>query len=95
MLETAEDSLVVVDFSTTWCGPCKVIAPIFEEMSERYDDVVFAKVMGDESPEASEIMQREGIRAVPAFHFWRKGEKLQQFSGSRAKDVENAIISLK
>jgi len=36
--------LVVVDYSTTWCGPCKVIAPKFDELSEKYPDAVFLKV---------------------------------------------------
>lgn len=38
------DSLVVVDYSTTWCGPCKVIAPKFDELSDAYPESVFLKV---------------------------------------------------
>jgi thioredoxin 1 len=41
-------SLVVIDYSTTWCGPCKVIAPKFEEMSEKYPKAVFLKVRQDD-----------------------------------------------
>ena len=40
----AGDALVVIDYSTTWCGPCKVIAPKFDEFSETYSDSVFIKV---------------------------------------------------
>ena len=40
----AGSSLVVIDYSTTWCGPCKVIAPKFEEMSDKYPSAVFLKV---------------------------------------------------
>ena len=40
----AGDALVVIDYSTTWCGPCKVIAPKFDELSEKYTDSVFIKV---------------------------------------------------
>ena len=43
-IKTAGSSLVVIDYSTTWCGPCKVIAPKFEEFSEKYTDAVFLKV---------------------------------------------------
>lgn len=43
-IKSAGSSLVVVDYSTTWCGPCKVIAPKFEELSEQYADAVFLKV---------------------------------------------------
>lgn len=43
-ISSAGSSLVVVDYSTTWCGPCKVIAPKFDEFSEKYPDAVFLKV---------------------------------------------------
>jgi thiol-disulfide isomerase/thioredoxin len=43
-IKSAGESLVVVDYSTTWCGPCKVIAPKFDEFSEKYPDAVFLKV---------------------------------------------------
>uniref|UniRef100_A0A6V2AAC3 Thioredoxin domain-containing protein n=1 Tax=Ditylum brightwellii TaxID=49249 RepID=A0A6V2AAC3_9STRA len=48
-IESAGDSLVVVDYSTTWCGPCKVIAPKFDELSEQYSDAVFVKVSPHQS----------------------------------------------
>lgn len=43
-ISSAGSSLVVVDYSTTWCGPCKVIAPKFDEFSDKYPDAVFLKV---------------------------------------------------
>jgi len=43
-IEGAGDALVVVDYSTTWCGPCKVIAPKFDELSDAYPDSIFLKV---------------------------------------------------
>lgn len=91
VLQAAGDSLVVVDYSTTWCGPCKVIAPQYEEMSERYTDVVFVKVMGDATPETGELMKREGIRAVPAFHFWKTGKRVLDFTGAKATAIEEGI----
>ena len=44
-LEKAGDKLVVVDYSTSWCGPCKIIAPKFDEFSEQYQNVDFLKVI--------------------------------------------------
>lgn len=95
ILEGAEGTLVVVDYSTAWCGPCKIIAPIFEEMSETHKDVVFVKVMGDATPEAGELMRREGIRSVPAFHFWKDKERVRDIIGARAEEVEKAVEELK
>ena len=43
-ISSAGDSLVIIDYSTTWCGPCKVIAPKFDELSDTYPDSVFIKV---------------------------------------------------
>lgn len=46
-ISSAGGSLVVVDYSTTWCGPCKVIAPKFDEFSDKYPDAVFLKVRNE------------------------------------------------
>merc|ERR1712216_904549 len=86
-----DDKLVVIDYSTTWCGPCKVVAPKFEEMSTKYTDAIFAKCVGDSSPDATKLMKREGIRSVPAFHFWKKGAKVEVIAGANVQAVENGI----
>lgn len=90
-VSSAGSSLVVVDYSTTWCGPCKVIAPKFEEMSDKYPDAVFLKVIGDASADASKLMKREGVRSVPSFHYFVNGEKVDVVNGANAEAIEAAI----
>jgi len=90
-IKNAGGSLVVVDYSTTWCGPCKVIAPKFEDFSEKYTDAVFLKVIGDASPEASKLMKREGVRSVPSFHYFKDGEKVDVVNGANAEAIEACI----
>lgn len=90
-IKGAGDKLVVVDYSTTWCGPCKVIAPKFEELSDKYSDAVFLKVIGDASPEASKLMKREGVRSVPSFHYFKNGDKVDVVNGANAEAIEAAI----
>jgi thioredoxin 1 len=90
-VKNAGSKLVVVDYSTTWCGPCKVIAPKFEELSEKYSDAVFMKVIGDASPEASKLMKREGVRSVPSFHYFMNGSKVDVVNGANAEAIEAAI----
>lgn len=85
------NALVVIDYSTTWCGPCKVIAPKFEEFSEKYRDAVFLKVIGDASPDASKLMKREGVRSVPSFHYFVNGQKVDVVNGANAEAIEAAI----
>ncbi|GMI43996.1 hypothetical protein TrCOL_g5079 [Triparma columacea] len=85
------NSLVIVDYSTTWCGPCKVIAPKFEELSEQYPESIFLKVIGDSSSSASSLMKRESVRTVPAFHFFKDGVKVDVVNGANADALEQAI----
>jgi thioredoxin 1 len=92
-LASAADSVVVVDYSTTWCGPCKFILPKFEELSDKYENVVFLKCIGDTSTEASKLMKREGVRSVPAFHIWKAGGRIDTVNGARIDEVEDCIKS--
>lgn len=87
----ADGALVVVDYSTTWCGPCKVILPKFEELSEKYKEAVFLKVIGDSSPNASKLMKREGVRSVPSFHYFKDGKKVDVINGANAEAIEACI----
>ena len=87
----AGEGLVVIDYSTTWCGPCKMVLPQFVELSEKYPHVKFLKCIGDSSADASALMKREGVRSVPSFHFWKAGTKIDSINGARIDDVE-AIV---
>jgi len=91
IVESSGSSLVIVDYSTTWCGPCKVIAPKFEELSDTYPDAVFLKVIGDATPDASNLMKREGVRSVPSFHYFKDGERVSVVNGANAEAIESAI----
>jgi len=90
-LAEAGDKLVVVDYSTSWCGPCKIIAPKFDEFSERYTDVAFLKVMGDSSPSADKLMRSQGVRALPSFHFWKDNKQVDSISGAKTQALQDAI----
>merc|ERR1719401_904650 len=90
-LGSAGDSLVVIDYSTSWCGPCKIIAPKFDEFSEQYKNVAFLKVMGDSSPEADKLMRSQGVRALPSFHFWKDNKQVDSISGAKAQTLQDAI----
>ena len=92
-IQEAEDKLVVIDYSTTWCGPCKIALPKFVDLSEKYESVVFLKCIGDTSTEASQLMKREGVRSVPSFHFWKSGSKIEVVNGARIEDVEAAVTA--
>uniref|UniRef100_A0A7N8YI91 Thioredoxin n=1 Tax=Mastacembelus armatus TaxID=205130 RepID=A0A7N8YI91_9TELE len=79
LLKEAGDKLVVVDFSATWCGPCKKIAPEYEDLSKKPENknVVFLKVDVDE---AEDVSTDCGISCMPTFHFYKNGKKLHIYT---------------
>ena len=88
-VSAAGDKLLVVDYSTTWCGPCKLVLPKYLELSTRFDDVVFLKCIGDVAPEASALMKREGVRSVPSFHMWKSGSRVDVINGAKIEEVRS------
>jgi thioredoxin 1 len=71
----ASNKICVIDFSATWCGPCKKIAPIINELAEQYKEKVFiGKIDVDENPE---ITEQFGIRNVPTILFFKDGVLLE------------------
>mmetsp|Transcript_7296 Transcript_7296/g.12099 ORF Transcript_7296/g.12099 Transcript_7296/m.12099 type:complete len:106 (+) Transcript_7296:922-1239(+) len=88
LLEISKTKLVVVDFFAVWCGPCKVIAPMFEQWQTEYPDVEFVKVDVDE---ADEVAATCGIRAMPTFHFYKDGAKLTEIQGANVPKIKELI----
>ncbi len=78
-----ESKLVIADFWAPWCGPCRVLAPTFEEVSKEYDDVVFVKINVDE---AQDIAARFNIMSIPTLLIFDKGEVVDQQRGALSKD---------
>lgn len=82
--EEAVKGISVVDFSATWCGPCKMLAPILEGLSEEMTEVSFYNVDVDEEDALSE---QYGITNIPAVLVMKDGVKLDILVGFKPKDV--------
>ena len=77
------DKLTMIDFWAEWCGPCRAIGPVVEELSKEYDGTVnVGKVNVDENPQLS---VKYGITSIPAILFVKGGEVVDKLVGSQPK----------
>ncbi|TPX56190.1 hypothetical protein PhCBS80983_g04716 [Powellomyces hirtus] len=83
-----KSSPVVIDFHATWCGPCKMIAPKFEEFSNKYSGATFLKIDVDEVPEVAE---KEGVSSMPTFLIFANGARVGEVVGANPAKLEAEI----
>ena len=90
-LMNSEDA-VVIDFHATWCGPCKVLSPILEELEDEVNGVKFVKLDVDQHPD---IAGQNGVMGVPTVVILKDGEVKDRFVGVQPKEViKEKITSL-
>ena len=80
---------VLVDFWASWCGPCKMLAPVVEELAGEHPEVKFAKVNVDEHPELAMVYR---ISAIPAVMLFRDGKVANQSVGFQSKEALAQLI---
>lgn len=90
----ASDQPVLVDFSASWCGPCRFVAPVIDKLSEDYKDKV--KVVKLDIDDAPETTREFGIRGVPTFVFFKDGKEIDRWVGANKseKDFRDKLDSL-
>lgn len=90
--ETKGPGLVVVDFFTTWCGPCKKIAPFIEQLAQKYPEVKFIKVDIERN---EDIAAPRRISSIPTFHFIVKGQLVDEMKGADPGSLEQKVVTHK
>ena len=82
---------VLVDFSAEWCGPCKMLDPIIEQLSTEWEGKVkFFKIDADQNPN---VLMQYGVMGIPTLLFFKNGEVVERVTGYQPKDKLTAKFS--
>jgi thioredoxin 1 len=80
---------VVVDFWAPWCGPCKMVAPIVEELSNEMEEIIFAKLNVDDNPL---IAQEYRVSSIPTLMVFKNGTPVETIVGFKPKEQLKAAL---
>ncbi|MCD7453215.1 hypothetical protein HAX54_020089 [Datura stramonium] len=83
------NKLVVIDFTATWCGPCKYMEPVINDFAAKYTDVEFVKIDVDE---LMDVAQEYGVQAMPLFVLIRKGKVVDKIVGADKDGLQKKIV---
>ena len=83
------EKTVLLDFYADWCGPCRMVLPIVEEIAGERDDIVVAKINVDDEPELAE---RFGVFSIPTLVVMKNGAVVNKSSGARPKEQILALL---
>ncbi len=87
----ANESLLVVDCTASWCGPCKLVAPLMDQLAEEYSDQV--KVFKLDLDSNKPVAKRFGIKGIPAVMFFKQGELKEMLVGVKPYEDFSSVVT--
>ncbi len=84
-----ESGVALVDIKTEWCGPCRALSPIIDELSTEYNNVKIGKMDADEN---KDIVQKLGIRSIPTILIYKDGMIVEKHVGNASKAQLKSLI---
>lgn len=92
LLEENKDKIVIADFWAEWCGPCKMLGPVLEEIDNENDNISVIKINVDEEQDLS---MKFGVQSIPTMVVYKNGEAMGQMVGAQPKQaILEAITSI-
>ena len=85
------NEVVIIDFYTKWCGPCKVIAPFFEKLEKEFPHIAFVKCDCEDSEDLSDVL---GVKSIPTFIKFVNGKKDTVVSGADKNKILELVNGL-
>lgn len=82
-----EDTLILADFSATWCGPCQMMAPVMEEIEEEFKADPKVKIVKVDIDEEPELSAKYNVMSVPTFLYLKGDKVIETHTGAIAKDI--------
>ncbi|XP_010441109.1 PREDICTED: thioredoxin H2-like [Camelina sativa] len=86
------NKLMVVDFSASWCGPCRMIEPTIHAMADKFTDVDFVNLDVDELPD---VAKEFNVTGMPTFVLIQKGKEVERIIGAKKDELESKVSKLR
>ncbi len=87
-----QPKVTLYDFWAAWCGPCKVMHPVIEELEREYSGKIEVKKVDVDAPENQELVQQYQVMAMPTFFIEKDGQVVEQLVGAQSKSTLSAAL---